>query len=51
MRSLVKYKGNLHLSTLDEGAGDALGQDLTTKSITIIRIVAVHLPTGLKQVR
>lgn len=51
MRSLVKYKGNLHLSTLDEGASDALGQDLTTKSITIIRIVAVHLPTGLKQVR
>jgi hypothetical protein len=42
---------NLHLSTLDEGSSNTLGQDLTTESVTIVSVVAVDLPTGLKQVR
>jgi len=46
----MSYENILHLGTLDKGSSDTLGQDLTTKSITIISIVAVHLPAWFKQV-
>ena len=51
IKCVMRYESNLHLGTLDKGSSDTLGQDLTTKSITIISVVAVHLPAGLKQVR
>jgi hypothetical protein len=48
----ISWSGfNLHLSTLDQRPSDTLGKDLTSKTIPIISIVVIHLPTGLKQIR
>lgn len=44
-------KLNIHLSTAIHRASDALGQDITAKTIALVRVLAPVLPARLEEVR